>query len=63
MQQVKNTDIFNVNNPYGFKLNLNNPKIRMLYNRYKSWKGIAEHTPLSDEERFEFEAYLLPKIK
>lgn len=61
MQKEKNTGIYNLNNPYGFKLNLNNEKVRAFYNRYKAWKGIAEHTPLSDRERFEFEDYLLNK--
>lgn len=48
--------IYTQNNPYGYKYNINHPKIRELYERYKEWKGI--HTVLSDEERFEFEDYL-----
>ena len=38
---------------------LNNPKIRELYDRFKAWKGIRANEPCSDEEREEFERYVL----
>lgn len=48
--------IYNDNNPYGYRYNLNHPQIRELYERYKAWKDIK--TIPSDEERREFEAYV-----
>ena len=50
------------NNAYGFKVNINHPVINDLYRRYKAWKGLAVQYPLSDKQRLEFEAYILPKI-
>lgn len=40
-------------------LNLNNPKIRKLYDKFKQWKGISPNEPCSDKEREEFERYVL----
>ena len=51
--------IFLINNPYGFKLNINNKKINELYRRYKVWKGLPLNFPISDDERREFESYIL----
>lgn len=42
-----------------FRLNLNNPEIRKLYDRYKVWKGLSPHMPLTDAQRYEFEEYIL----
>ena len=39
-----------------YKINVNHPVIRVLYDRYKKWKGI-KMIP-SDKERFEFEHYI-----
>lgn len=61
--QQPNEGIFNINNPYGYKLNVNHPKINDLYRRYKKWKGLPDSKPLSDEQRFEFEGYVLQCIK
>lgn len=44
---------------YGYKVDISSPKIKPLYDRYKKWKGIPDWCPLSDEERFEFETYIL----
>lgn len=49
-------------NKYGYKFNLNHPRIRTLYERYKKSKGYASTYPLSDSERFEFEEYLQKSI-
>ena len=46
-------------NPYGFKLNINHPRINELYRRYKRWKGLAENYPITDKQRKEFESYVL----
>ena len=40
-------------------LSLKDPKILALYNRFKVWKGITLGYPCSDEEREEFERYVL----
>ena len=44
---------------YGYKVDISNPKIKPLYERYKKWKGIPSWCPLSDDERLEFESYIL----
>lgn len=57
--------IFLTDNPYGYKLNLNNLYIRKIYERYKFKNGLATRYPISDEEREKFEEltvnYLLTK--
>lgn len=46
-------------NNYGYKVDISKPEYRELYKRFKNWKGIPEWCPLSDEERHEFENYVL----
>lgn len=46
-----------------YKTNLNDPKIRELYDRFKKWKNIPPSEPCSDEEREEFERYVLKRGK
>ena len=50
--------MYNDGNPYGYKLNVNHPRIRELYDRYKKWKGIDGRPP-TDQERFEFESMIM----
>lgn len=57
-----NNKIYADNNDYGYRFNLNHPRIRELYERYKRNKGYASTYPLSDEERAEFEMYLQQSI-
>ena len=52
------TSIYNVDNPYGYRLNVNHPRIKVLYERYMVWKGIIGRPP-TDAERFEFESMVL----
>ena len=54
---IKN--IYAPDNKYNYKINISHPKIKPLYQRFKKWKGIADWCPLSDEERLEFESYIL----
>ena len=54
--------IFCKQNPYGYALNVNHPTINKYYLRYKASKGYDMQRPLSDEERKEFESYLIPKV-
>ena len=51
--------IYLKNNRYGYRLNLNHPKINELYRRYKEWKGLPVTMPLTDAERRDFEEYVL----
>ena len=46
-----------------YKTNLNDPKIRELYDRFKKWKNIPPSEPCSDEEREEIERYVLKRGK
>lgn len=46
-----------------YKTDLNDPKIRELYDRFKKWKNIPPSEPCSDEEREEFERYVLKRGK
>lgn len=47
------------NNPYGYRLDISDPEILELYYRFKRWKKIPYTCPLSDDERHEFEDYIL----
>lgn len=55
--------MFNNNNPYGYKLNVNHPLIRKIYLRYKAKLGIVPRVPLSDSQRFEFEEVTIKYLK
>ena len=61
-KDFKKQDIFNAFNPYGYRLNLNNPKIKELYYRYKKYIGVARNFPLSDEERINFEKIIIEQL-
>lgn len=50
-------------NPYGFILNINEPRINKLYRRYKKWKGLAANFPITNNQRHEFESYVLETLK
>lgn len=54
-----NDSIYAKHNPYGYRININHPVIRPIYERYK--EKIGENV-LSDMQRFRFEAYILDKI-
>lgn len=59
-----------IDNPYGYQVNINSQRtilrsgesINDLYRRYKAKQGIPAWCPLSDPERREFEAYVMPVI-
>lgn len=48
------------NNPYGYRLNVNNPIINEYYRRFLKWKSIPLIFPIPREKRLEFERYILP---
>lgn len=62
-EQITGVYIPTGRNPYGFQLNINHPRINALYRKYKAWKGLPENFPISDEQRREFESYVLPKLR
>lgn len=55
--------IYTVDNPYGYKINVSHPQIRPLYERFKIWKGIPTNFPPSEDQREEFEEYILGKVR
>lgn len=59
---MENT-IFNSNNQYGFLININHPRIFPLYIRYKIIKKLPLHFPISDKDRFEFEAIIFKSLE
>lgn len=48
-------------NPYGYRVDISEPEVLELYRRFKRWKNIPYWCPLSDDERFEFERYILDR--
>ena len=50
-------------NKYGFRLNINHPRINELYRRFKEWKSLPANLPLDNEQRLEFENYVLQTLK
>lgn len=48
---------------YGYKINISQKPYSELYERYKKYKKIPKHIPLSDDERAEFERYVLGEMK
>lgn len=58
---VRKTDsIFAPENKYGYKIAINHPLIRPLYERYK--RKLGERI-LSDAQRLEFERIIIEKLK
>lgn len=55
-----NQSIYNPPNKYGYRININHPKIRPIYDAYKKKVGALI---LSDEERFEFERIIFKMIE
>lgn len=55
-----NDSIFAPPNKYGYKININHPKIRPLYEQHL--KKVGERI-LSDRQRFEFEMEILSSLK
>lgn len=56
----KNTSLFNQQNKYNYKININHPKITPLYEAFKRKKNAVI---LSDNERFEFEEVIFKMIE
>lgn len=56
--QSEAISMYNGINKYNYRLNLNNPKIKELYLRYKKYINVPANIPLSDVQRWEFEKYI-----
>ena len=54
---IASASIYCSPNQWGYRYNVNHPKINELYHRYAIWKGIVGR-PMTDKERFDFEAYI-----
>lgn len=57
---VDNSSIYATGNPYGYRININNPKIKPLYEKYKRKYKIM--IP-SDKERKRFEDMIFQLIE
>lgn len=55
-----NNSVYAPNNKYGYKININHPDIRPLYEHFKRKLGAVI---LSDAERFQFEAAVMKMIR
>lgn len=60
---LKLSKSFIPDNNYGYQVDISDPKIKPLFERYMKWKGIPPWCPLSDKERLEFESYVLGEKK
>ena len=56
----KNASVFAPQNKYGYKINVNHPIIRPLYEKCKSKLNIMI---MSDQQRHDFETIILRKIE
>ena len=64
MNEYNNTTaVYLTCNPYGYRLNINHPRINALYRRYKAWKGLTGHLPITDNQRREFESYVVAMLQ
>ncbi len=54
-----NNSVYAPENKYGYKINVNHPKIKPLYDEYKKR---VRAIILSDKERFEFEGLIMKTI-
>lgn len=47
---------------YGYRVDISNPKMGELYERFKKYKGIPRNVPCSESERIEFETCIFAAI-
>lgn len=55
-----NDSLWAKENPYGYQININHPKIRPLYERFKEKVG---ERILSDRQRLRFEEHIFGMLK
>lgn len=63
----KETDPIFINpakpNRYGYKINVNHPRIRPLFAAFHKHIGVPESVPLTNAQRFQFEAMVMEMIR
>lgn len=59
----KNASIFNENNKYGYKININHPDIRPFYEAYHEKIGVPLSIGLSDAQRHHFESLIFTMME
>lgn len=57
---VQNDSIYALSNKYGYRININHPQIKPMYERYKQKIGAII---LSDSERLQFEELIFKLIE
>lgn len=55
--------IYAGDNPWGYRLNINDPEINKYYERFKKWKNVNSRYAISDAMRLEFEQYMIKHLK
>lgn len=55
--------VYTHNNPYGYRININHPKILPLYEKYCEKIGMPLHIHLSRQQRLDFERIILRMIE
>ena len=51
--------VYNVDNPYGYLINVNHPDVRPIYEQYRRELGYRFCDPMSDQDRRNFDAYYI----
>ena len=58
-----NPSIFNENNKHGYRININHPRIRPLYEEYHKHIGVPHTVHLTHSQRLRFEAIILKMLE
>ena len=48
---------------WGYRVNINEPFVRFLFDRWREKQGINKRFPMSDEERLTFECDVIPYLE
>lgn len=62
-RQEKPVSIWAGGNEYGYRFNINHPRVKELYVQYQNEHGLDINIPMTDEQRRTFELGLLEKIR
>lgn len=63
MSDLYSRSIYCGPNPYGYRLNINHPKIKELSDRYRRAHGLSMIWPMSDAQRLDFENIVIERIE
>lgn len=61
--EIRSEIIFPVPNRYGYRVNINHPQVRPLYEAYHRHIGVPLHIHLTGKQRLHFEALLFRMIE